>query len=158
MALSIDWMRQISRLTLSDSVKGTVHGCSDDVESSFTNLEAAQEELGERQKVLKAELRDELLHELTVSIKSTLRPTAPPCIPSMESPLGDGGASPSASDGPEVDSAGRNESTPRSGESGAEGAATDATTEERGSTSTHREVLQSLLQVWYRSQFPSPAS
>ena len=49
-----------------NSVKITVHECLDDVESSFTNLKAAQEELGERQKVLKAELRDELLHELTV--------------------------------------------------------------------------------------------
>ena len=36
-----------------DSVKGMVHGPLDEVESSFTNLKA---ELGERQKVLKAEL------------------------------------------------------------------------------------------------------
>ena len=43
-----------------------------DVESSFGSLKAAQEELGERQKILKTELRDELLHELTVSMKTTL--------------------------------------------------------------------------------------
>ena len=48
-----------------DSVKSMVHGRLDEVESSFTNLKVVQEELGERQKVLKAELRDELLHELT---------------------------------------------------------------------------------------------
>ena len=124
-----------------DSVKSAVHGHLEEVEGSFTNLKGAQDELGERQKVLKAELRDELLHELTASMKSTLRATAPPFIPSTENP-GDGGgrATPtvhvSADHG--VDSAGRDGSTPGSGGSGTgQGAATDATTEERGSTWTH---------------------
>ena len=63
----------------------------DELESSFTNLKAVQEELGERQKVLKAELCDELLYELTVKMKSTLRPTAPPFFPATDSHGDDGG-------------------------------------------------------------------
>ena len=120
-----------------DSVKSMVHGRLDEVESSFTNLKVVQEELGERQKVLKAELRDELLHELTAKMKSTLRPTAPPFVPALESPGDDGGGDTlSVSADHESNSAGRDAITPGSGEGGTEEAATVPTTEERGSTVT----------------------
>ena len=110
----------------------------DEVESSFTNLKVVQEELGERQKILKAELRDELLHELTAKMKSTLRPTAPPFVPASESPGDNGGGDTlSVSADHESNSAGRDATTPGSGEGGTEEAATVPTTEERGSTVTH---------------------
>jgi hypothetical protein len=113
-----------------DSVKSTVHGRLDDVESSFTDLKTAQAELGERQKVLKAELRDELLRELTAVTESTLRPTAPSFVPSTES-LG-GGVTPSGGAGHGEDgAAGLGGSTLGSG---AGEAATVVASEERSST------------------------
>ena len=66
-----------------NSVKIEVHGRFSEMESSVTNLKVLQEELGERQKALKTELRDDLFRELSASI-STLRPSAPTFIPKSE--------------------------------------------------------------------------
>lgn len=122
-----------------DSVKSTMHGHLEDVESSFSALKMAQEELGERHKALKAELRDELFYELSVAMESTLRPTALPFVPSTGS-LGDGGGvTPSGSASHGADGAGWDGFTPGSGAGSAGEVAADAdvTSEERDSTLTH---------------------
>ena len=65
-----------------DSVKTTVHGRLGEVEEAVSSVKTLQNELGERQKSLKAELRDELLRELSEAVgKTVLRPTAPPFTP-----------------------------------------------------------------------------
>lgn len=143
-----------------DSVKGMVHGRLDEVESSFTNLKAVQEELGEKQKVLKAELRDELLHELTAEMKSTLRPTAPPFIPAATDSPGDGkdGDTLSVRAGHGSDGTGRDaaKTTPGSGESGAGGAATVSTMMEGGSTVTHGGGSAATIATPSSVQKPAP--
>ena len=140
-----------------NSVKTEVHGRFGEMESSVTNLKVLQEELGERQKALKVELRDDLFQELSVSI-STLRPSAPPFIPKPgEGSHGEGGdrstpggtteeRSATVSAGHGEDSAGIDTTTPGSGEGVTGIAATAAsvtTSEERGLTAT-RSTMQKL--------------
>ena len=119
-----------------DSVKSTVHGRLDDVERSFSALKTAQAELGERRKALKAELRDELLHELSVATESSLRPTAPPFVPSTGS-LGDGGGVIGGSASHGAHSAGPDGPPPGSGAGSTGETAADVASEERGPTLTH---------------------
>ena len=66
-----------------DSVKSLVQERLDTMEKSVTSMRVIQDELGERQKILKAELRSELLRDLSTST-TPLRPTAPHFIPVVE--------------------------------------------------------------------------
>ena len=65
-----------------ESVKTVVDGRLSAVEETLTGLRSLHVELGEKQRSLKQELREELLQELGAPISSGLRPTASPFVPS----------------------------------------------------------------------------
>ena len=68
-----------------DSVKGIMDGRMSAMEESIAGLKSFHAEIGEQQKSLKQELREELLQELATPISlggTRLRPMAPPFVPS----------------------------------------------------------------------------
>ena len=75
-----------------DSVKSAVHGRLGDMEECMTSMKSLQAEFGERQKSLRVELRDELFRELSASVKTSLRPTAPSFVPGPTVGGGEGAA------------------------------------------------------------------